>query len=337
MRLDEFGLIERIARRARARADIALGIGDDAALLQMPDGQQLAVTADTLNAGVHFPIETLPADIGWKALAVNLSDLAAMGATPAWCTLSLSLPQADAAWLDGFIEGFFTLADASGIALVGGDTTQGPLSVSITAMGAVPAAQALRRDGARAGDDVWVSGAPGEAAAALRLWQHAQLDVRAPADDVHIEMLRQRLQRPVPRLQLGQALRGLAHAAVDVSDGLLADLHHIAERSGVGAVVWADALPLLLALRATFGVEAARDCILRGGDDYELCFTAATERRDAVQALSSRLALPLTRIGKIVTGSGVVCEGGAHGNAAFAGGGAKGGVNGFRHFSREGE
>ncbi|MGB3394318.1 MAG: thiamine-phosphate kinase, partial [Stenotrophomonas sp.] len=168
--MDEFGLIDHIARRARARADVVLGIGDDAALLQPPPGRQLAVTADTLNAGVHFPSETLPADIGWKVLAVNLSDLAAMGAAPLWCTLSLSLPQADAGWLEDFIDGFFALADASGIALVGGDTTRGPLSLSITAMGAVPAGQALRRDGARVGDDIWISGTPGEAAGALRLW-----------------------------------------------------------------------------------------------------------------------------------------------------------------------
>ncbi|WP_089153182.1 thiamine-phosphate kinase, partial [Stenotrophomonas pictorum] len=164
MSLDEFGLIERIAARTRARADIALGIGDDAALLQLPPGQQLVVTADTLNAGVHFPPETLPADIGWKALAVNLSDLAAMGAQPAWCTLALSLPEADPDWIEAFADGFFALADAHGIALIGGDTTRGPLSISITAMGWVPAGQALRRDAARVGDDVWVSGHPGEAA-----------------------------------------------------------------------------------------------------------------------------------------------------------------------------
>ncbi len=171
MSLDEFALIERIARRTRARADIVLGIGDDAALLQPASGQQLAVTADTLNAGVHFPAESAPADIGWKALATNLSDLAAMGAVPAWCTLSLSLPQAEGDWLDAFADGLFALADASGIAVVGGDTTRGPLSISITAIGQLPAAQALRRDCARVGDDIWISGHPGDAAGALRLWQ----------------------------------------------------------------------------------------------------------------------------------------------------------------------
>ncbi|KRG42022.1 thiamine-monophosphate kinase [Stenotrophomonas pictorum JCM 9942] len=323
MSLDEFGLIERIAARTRARADIALGIGDDAALLQLPPGQQLVVTADTLNAGVHFPPETLPADIGWKALAVNLSDLAAMGAQPAWCTLALSLPEADPDWIEAFADGFFALADAHGIALIGGDTTRGPLSISITAMGWVPAGQALRRDAARVGDDVWVSGHPGEAAAALQLWQQGGLDVRAAAVDGDLERLRQRLQRPAPRLQLGLALRGLAHAAADVSDGLLADLGHIASRSGVEAVVKGEAVPLSSALRRAFGAAAALDCALRGGDDYELCFTAAPEQRLALEAVASRLALPLTRIGVIVAGQGVRCEGDANGARA----------SGYRHFT----
>ncbi|OZB53021.1 MAG: thiamine-phosphate kinase [Stenotrophomonas sp. 14-69-23] len=322
MSLDEFALIERIARRTRARADIVLGIGDDAALLQPAPGQQLAVTADTLNAGVHFPAESAPADIGWKALAANLSDLAAMGAVPAWCTLSLSLPQAEGDWLDAFADGLFALADASGIAVVGGDTTRGPLSISITAMGQVPAAQALRRDGARVGDDIWVSGHPGEAAGALRLWQQGRLDVRSVVADAAHERLRQRLQRPMPRLSLGLALRNCAHAAADVSDGLLADLGHIASRSGVAAVLQADAVPLSAALRTALGDAAALDCALRGGDDYELCFTAAPERRQAVQALAADLALPLARIGVIAEGRGVHCEGDA---------GA--GRSGYRHFA----
>ena len=322
MSLDEFALIERIARRTRARADIVLGIGDDAALLQPAPGQQLAVTADTLNAGVHFPAESAPADIGWKALAANLSDLAAMGAVPAWCTLSLSLPQAEGDWLDAFADGLFALADASGIAVVGGDTTRGPLSISITAMGQVPAAQALRRDGARVGDDIWVSGHPGEAAGALRLWQQGRLDVRGVVADAAHERLRQRLQRPMPRLSLGLALRTCAHAAADVSDGLLADLGHIASRSGVAAVLQADAVPLSAALHTALGDAAALDCALRGGDDYELCFTAAPERRQAVQALAADLALPLARIGVIAEGRGVHCEGDA---------GA--GRSGYRHFA----
>ena len=323
MSLDEFGLIDHIARRARARADVALGISDDAALLQPPPGRLLAVTTDTLNAGVHFPAESPPADIGWKALAVNLSDLAAMGAEPSWCTLSLSLPQADAGWMEGFIDGFFALADTSGITLVGGDTTRGPLSLSITAIGTVPAGQALRRDGARVGDDIWVSGTPGEAAGALRLWQQGGLDVRTAASDAHHETLRQRLQRPIPRLRLGLALRGIAHAAADVSDGLLADLGHIAARSGVGAAVQAEWVPLSPALRSALGPDAASDCALRGGDDYELCFTAAPEQREAVLALSAQLALPLARIGHIIDGTGIVCEGDSGSTQ----------TTGYRHFA----
>ncbi len=296
----EFDLIDRIRRRALARDDVALGIGDDCALLLPPPGLQLAVTMDTLNVGVHFPPETAPADIGWKALAVNLSDLAAMGAQPAWCTLSLTLPQADDGFVDGFCDGFFALAQQHGIALVGGDTTRGPLSVGITAHGLVEPGMALRRDGARVGDEVWVSGTLGDAAGALVQWQAGK--AMAPA-------LRARLDRPTPRVELGRALRGLATACVDVSDGLLADLAHICRASGVGADIDIDALPASAALRAAFDGDARRTLQATGGDDYELCFTAPALQHDAVQALAASLALPLTRIGRIVEGSGIACAG----------------------------
>lgn len=305
MSLDEFGLIERIRRRTAARDDIVLGIGDDAALLQPAPGQQLVVTTDTLNVGVHFPPETPVEDIGWKALAVNLSDLAAMGATPAWCSLSLSLPDASAQWVDAFAQGFFALADLHGIALIGGDTTRGPLSISITAMGQVPAGQALRRDGAQPGDDIWVSGVPGEAGLALALWQQNALDVSRIADDSAREHLRLRLARPTPRVELGRALRGVATAAVDVSDGLLADLGHICTRSGVAADVLENALP---------ASQAAQQCALSGafnalrtgaGDDYELCFTAPRAQRQAVHETMASVAVPLTRIGYIRAGTGL--------------------------------
>ncbi|MCF5974057.1 thiamine-phosphate kinase, partial [Xanthomonas perforans] len=213
--MPEFDLIARLRARIAARADVPLGIGDDAALLQPPAGEQLAITADTLNAGVHFPHETRADDLGWKTLAVNLSDLAAMGAQPRWCTLSLSLPHDDAAWVDGFADGFFALADAHDIVLVGGDTTRGPLSCAVTAIGSLPPGAALRRDGARVGDDVWVTGAPGEAAAALALWQAGQLDVTCAAADPLHERWRGRLLRPQPRVQAGLRLRGLAHACVE--------------------------------------------------------------------------------------------------------------------------
>ncbi len=303
--MPEFDLIERLRARIRARADVPLGIGDDAALLQPPAGEQLAITADTLNVGVHFPAETLPADLGWKTLAVNLSDLAAMGAQPLWCTLSLSLPHDDAAWMEAFADGFFALADLHGIALVGGDTTRGPLAASVTAIGGIAPGNALRRDGARVGDDLWVTGQPGEAAAALALWQAGTLDVTVPAPDPLHEHLRQRLLRPTPRVEAGRRLRGLAQACVDISDGLLADLGHLCARSGTGAELWLAALPAI-ALPADARPEQAHAWQLGGGDDYELCFTAAAPHRDAVAQALAFAGVAGTRIGRIVAGGDIV-------------------------------
>ncbi len=293
----EFDLIARIrARAGSARDDVVLGIGDDAALLQVPAGRQLVVAMDTLNAGVHFPDGTAPADIGWKALAVNLSDLAAMGALPAWCTLSLSLPGSDPAWLDGFLDGFVSLAQRQRVALVGGDTTRGPLSVCVAAHGFVDAGKALRRDGARAGDGIWVTGMLGDAAAALAQWRagHA-ID---PA-------LRTRLDRPDPRVATGQALLGLAHACIDVSDGLLADLGHVCTASGMGAEVRIDLLPASAALRSQFEPRARRQLQAGGGDDYELCFTAPASADAALALVAEDTGVAITRIGRIVEGSGV--------------------------------
>ena len=292
----EFELIDRIRARARTRSDVVLGIGDDAALLRMPAGKLLVVATDTLNAGVHFPTGTAPAEIGWKALAVNLSDLAAMGAQPAWCTLSLSLPGGDAAWLDGFLEGFLALADQHGIALVGGDTTRGPLSICVTVHGLVDDGAALRRDGAQAGDDIWVSGTLGDAAGALAQWQQGQ-PVEPP--------LRARLERPTPRVALGLALAGVADAAIDVSDGLLADLAHLCNASGVGAEVDVEAMPASAALRATFDDAACRELQASGGDDYELCFTATADRRDAVARIAREVGTAISCIGRVVPGVGV--------------------------------
>ncbi len=293
----EFELIERIRRRAAGRGDVVLGIGDDAALLRPAPGMLLAVATDTLNIDVHFPGETAAADIGWKALAVNLSDLAAMGAQPAWATLSLSLPHADVAWVDAFLDGFLELASRHGLALVGGDTTRGPLSVCVTVHGFVAPDAALRRDGARAGDDVWVTGSLGDAAAALVQWR-AGGAADAP--------LRARLDRPVPRIDAGLALAaGIASAAIDVSDGLLADLDHVCEASGVGAQVDLAALPASAALASRFDAEARRAVQATGGDDYELCFTAPPAQRDAIAALAGPCATPVTRIGRIVAGERV--------------------------------
>ncbi len=292
----EFDLIARIRARAMTRSDVALGIGDDAALLLPPVGMQLVVAMDTLNAGVHFPPGTAPADIGWKALAVNLSDLAAMGALPAWCTLSLSLPDADAAFVDGFLDGFSALARQHEVALVGGDTTRGPLSVCVTVHGFVEPDMALRRDGARVGDQVWVSGMLGDAAGALAQWQAG---VEGDAS------LRARLDRPTPRIALGRALRGIATSCVDISDGLLADLGHVCAASGVGARIDVDALPASEALRAGFNGDVLRVLQAAGGDDYELCFTAPASARDSVLQAAASANLLVSRIGGIAPGAGV--------------------------------
>ena len=291
----EFDLIARIRARTRENAGVVLGIGDDAALLQVPPGLQLVVTADTSNAGVHFPMDTSPADIGWKSLAVNLSDLAAMGAKPAWCTLSLSLPQVEAAWIDAFLDGFLGLAEEHGISLVGGDTTRGPLSIAVTAMGLVETGAALRRDGARVDDDIWVTGTLGDAAAALQCLQQAR--AVPPA-------LKARLDRPTPRIAAGQRLSALASSCIDISDGLLADQAHVCERSGVGAQV---ELPRLPASADLLQWQDDRRWPLQasGGDDYELCFTAAPRNRELIVQALDFAGVAGARIGRIVSGQGV--------------------------------
>jgi thiamine-monophosphate kinase len=297
----EFDLIARIKARATRsmamRDDVVLGIGDDAALLQPPGGRLLVAATDTLNEAVHFPVETAPADIGWKALAVNLSDLAAMGATPSWCTLSLSLHDAQPAWLDAFLDGFLALASQHGVALVGGDTTRGPVSTSVTALGHVDPRTALRRAGARVDDDIWVTGTLGDAAAALSQWRAG--GAAEPA-------LRERLDRPTPRVEAGRALARIAHACIDVSDGLLADLGHLCTASDVGARLDLDALPASPTLRAMFTDETRRVLQTSGGDDYELCFTAASAQRDLIIALGTTAGVMMTRIGRIVAGGDVV-------------------------------
>lgn len=308
--MTEFDLIARIRRRAGQRADVALGIGDDAALLRPPSGQALAVATDTLNEGVHFLRDAAPADIGFKALAVNLSDLAAMAAEPAWCTLSLSLPDPDPAWLDGFLDGFLMLAGQHRVALVGGDTTRGPLSLSVTVLGFVPEAQSPRRAGARVGDDIWVTGTLGDAALALAdSSTEPAVNLPVGAADSHtdadVDYLRQRLHRPTPRVAAGLALRGLAKAMIDVSDGLLADLGHILEESGVGAELAIEALPASPALAARVQGETRWRLQLAGGDDYELCFSAAADRRAEIESALRACDLPVARIGRIVVGSGL--------------------------------
>ena len=292
----EFELIERIRRRAAARDDVILGIGDDAAIVQVPAGRQLVIAADTINRGIHFPDNTAPADIGWKALAVNLSDLAAMGAEPAWCTLSLSLPVGDAAWVDAFLDGFLDLAARHRVALIGGDTTRGPLSVSVTVHGFVEPGRALRRSGACMGDDVWVTGTLGDAAGALAQWRAGAV-VDAP--------LRERLDRPAPRVAAGALIADVAHACVDVSDGLLADLQHVCITSEVGSEIDLEALPASPALIAAFDPQRRSALQATGGDDYELCFTAPATAREAVTRIAVESGTQISRIGRIVAGQGV--------------------------------
>jgi thiamine-monophosphate kinase len=291
----EFDLIARYFAKPTPQA--VLGPGDDCALLAPSPGMELAITTDMLVAGVHFLPDTDPQQLGWKTLAVNLSDLAAMGAKPRWVLLAGSLPDANEQWIAAFAEGLFACAKRYGVDLVGGDTTRGPLNLCITALGEVPAGKALRRDGAQAGDDLWVSGQPGLAALGL-----AQLQGKTQLPAALATRCISALQRPLPRIELGLALQngGLANSAIDVSDGLLADLGHILERSGVAAEVFGTQLPYLPP-----GADPvlARQCQLAGGDDYELAFSAAPAKRLELAELAARLDLPLWRFGRIITGA----------------------------------
>lgn len=302
MSLSEFELIKRYfddAALQSACSGLVLGIGDDAAIVRPPAGQELVVAVDTSVAGVHFPADAPAAEIGYRSLAVNLSDLAAMGAQPAFFTLALTLPEADPEWLQAFSSGLMGLARAEGIALVGGDTTRGHLTISIQVQGYVPQGKALRRDGAQLGDLIFVSGSLGEAAAGLAGYQHPDSDAQ----------LRARYLRPTARIALGKALRDWASAAIDVSDGLLQDMGHIAKRSHLAAHIDASAIPLSSALRAAANPAQALQWGLTGGDDYELCFCAPAAHCSAVEALSQELNLKLTCIGEMRAGSGVQVHG----------------------------
>lgn len=297
----EFDLIAKYF--ARPTPDAVLGPGDDCALLQPSPGMQLAVTTDMLVAGTHFLPDTDPRNLGWKALAVNLSDLAAMGAKPRWVTLAGALPTVDEDWIGKFADGFFACAKEYGVDVVGGDTTRGPLNLCITALGEVPPGRALRRDGARPGDLIWISGRPGLAALGL-----AQLQGRVALPEPWPRLCVAALEKPRPRVALGLALDGIASAAIDVSDGLLADLGHIAERSACAAAVKLVQLPHLRDLAgsgATYDTELRRfalECQLAGGDDYELCFTAPGTHSQAIAQIAARLELPLWCIGEITAG-----------------------------------
>jgi thiamine-monophosphate kinase len=300
--LSEFALIRKYFDRPAPSA--ALGVGDDAALLRPDAGMELAVSTDLLLEGRHFRAGADARKLGHKALAVNLSDMAAMGAAPRWVTLALALPAADEAWLEGFAQGFFALAQRFGVELIGGDTTRGPLAICVTILGEVPRGLALFRAGAAPGDDIWVSGELGGAALGLAQPGHA-----AAA---------KRLDEPEPRVELGERLRGIASAAIDVSDGFAQDLGHILQRSSAGALVEYDRLPAF--------PGASREQVLSGGDDYELVFTARQDRRAEIEALSKDLGLALARVGSMQKGEPKLQLLGGDGAAILPG-------RGFDHFA----
>ena len=315
--MNEFELIQRYFARPAKRA--LLGVGDDCALLRPDAGLDLAVTTDMLIEGRHFLRDVEPRALGHKALAVNLSDLAAMGATPRWATLAIALPAAEPAWLSEFSAGFYALAERYGVELIGGDTTRGEArAICVTAIGEVPPGMALERSGARPGDDVWVSGELGGAALGLA---HPEIAQAA-----------QRLHRPEPRVDLGERLRGLAHSAIDVSDGLAGDLGHIAERSGVQATIEYALVPRPGVFKSLKAPELEKDCVLSGGDDYELLFTAPREHRAELESLAAELKLALTRIGSI--GIGAIEAGAARVTVLAADGKPIAHRGGFDHFGK---
>ena len=287
----EFDIIAKYFTRP-AKADV--GIGDDAALIRVRAGYQLAVSADMSVAGTHFFADIDPFAIGWKAMAVNVSDMAAMGAEPKWATLSIALPDMNQTWLQEFSAGLFACADAYGVSLIGGDTTRGPLNIAINIFGEVPQGQALQRNGAQVGDDIWVSGELGCAA----LWLQYRLgNLHLHAEE--LPMLEEAMHHPQPRTGLGLALRGIATAALDISDGLLADLGHILRASGTGAILDWQAVPKPKLQRSQISESLLQQAVLAGGDDYELCFTSPALHREHLHRLSDQLGLPLSRIGQI--------------------------------------
>jgi len=297
MSLGEFDLIAKFFTRPVKRA--ALGVGDDCALFMTAPGMQLAVSSDMLVEGRHFLPTVAPQRLGHKALAVNLSDLAACGARPLGFTLALAMPRVDERLLEGFASGLLALADAHECELIGGDTTQGPFNICITVFGELPSGQALLRSGARAGDDLYVSGTLGDARLALEAFRGRV----ALAGDA-LERVRVAMEQPQPRVALGIALRGIATSAIDVSDGLLGDLAHVWRRSAVGAEVWADAVPRSAELQA-MPLALQRECTLAGGDDYELAFTAPPQRAGEVAGAAQRAGVAVTRIGRVVAAAGL--------------------------------
>jgi thiamine-monophosphate kinase len=296
MPVTEFELIQRyFSLKGQPRPDVALGIGDDAALLNPPAGQQLAIAIDTLVQGVHFPRNTLAYGIGWKALAVNLSDLAAMGAEPAWFTLALTLPESSEAWLTEFSRGLFDLSNQYGLSLVGGDTTRGPLTVTVQIAGYVPTGQALLRAGAGPGDRIFVTGSLGDATLALQL-----LTGQLPVPAQNYPGLLKRLNQPQPRIEEGRALGGIASCAIDISDGLLADLQHMLDASDVGAEIYLPQIPYSTKARQLLSrYPDIRNSLLSGGDDYELCFCVTPDKLQRLEQIAAENQFQFTEIGQV--------------------------------------
>ncbi len=320
----EFDIIQRYFTRPAPSA--VLGIGDDAALITLATDMELAVSTDMLVSGQHFFANADPCELGHKSLAVNLSDMAAMGATPRWATLSLALPEktaGDEEWLQAFSSGFFGLAHAHQVELIGGDTTKGPLNICVTIMGEVAKGKALRRSGARTEDDIWVSGHLGDAALGLA---HQQQHITLEADE--LDRCLSALHSPRPRVALGQRLIGLAHSAIDISDGLLADLGHILQNSNVAATIHMDEINCSASIKKRLPQPFAMQCLLAGGDDYELCFTAPVTARAKIEIVSREEGIQLTRIGSIGEGTGLVV-------LDAAGGAVKLQTKGYDHFHVE--
>ena len=300
MSQDEFQLIDRYFTRISRDSRVILGIGDDAAVVET--GDTTAVATDTLVAGVHFPVDLAGDAVGHRALAVNLSDFAAMGAQPRWCTLALTLPDVNHEWLDAFARGFFTLAREHEVELVGGDTTRGPPAVTVQLLGDVDPERMLTRGGGAAGDDVYVTGSLGVGMAGLAL-----VGKGGDGAGAAHRALRERFLKPEPRVAAGLALRGLASAAIDISDGLLADLEHLARASGCAASIDVERLPVSNSARELFPAEVVEKWALTGGDDYELCFTAPPAQRRAIQRALASCATPVRRVGRLLAGNGVMC------------------------------
>lgn len=299
----EFDIIQQYFSSAVARDDVVLGIGDDAAILTVPEGHELIQSVDTLVSGIHFPEETLPEDIAHKALAVNLSDMAAMGAIPAWFTLAITLPNDDDVWLKSFSESLSVLSEKHQIQLVGGDTTHGPLCISITINGFVPAGQALRRDKANVSDKIYVSGTLGDAALALAAWQGQCL-----LNEDSALYINERLNRPSSQVELGLLLREYASACIDISDGLLADLGHIANKSDVGAKIDFEKIPRSTEFNSNLTDHMLiAPLVLSGGDDYELCFTIPANKQDEFNLIIKNKNISVTCIGEIEQEKGVRC------------------------------